>query len=286
MSQVEHRVRSLAPERLDQALPRVVAGLSRGAARRLIASGAVFLNGRRCRVASRLVRPGDRLRVDTAPATPVAGPLTVLHADDELVCIDKPAGMPSAPTQRAAAGSALEVLRHQLRAAGHSLPDLWVVHRLDAATSGVLALARTRRAAAALSEAFRCQTAGKTYVALVDGIPPTEAGTIELPIRTGAGRAAVDSSGRPAHTAWQVIRRGRERALLELRPRTGRMHQLRVHLAAIGYPVVGDRLYGGSPAPRLMLHAAVLELPWPSAALRVAAPIPAAFDAMLGDPTG
>jgi RluA family pseudouridine synthase len=279
MASVEHLVRAEVPQRLDQALARAVAGLSRGAARRLIAAGAVFLNGQRCRVASRLARPGDRLRVDAEPAAPPAPQLVVLHADAGLVCVDKPAGMPSAPTQRAAAGTALEVLRAQLRVPGHAPPDLWVVHRLDAATSGVLAFARTRRAAAELSEAFRQQAALKTYVALVDRIPPADAGSIELPILSGGGRAAVAADGRPARTDWRVLQRGGERALLELQPRSGRMHQLRVHLAAIGHPVVGDRVYGGSRAPRLMLHAAQLVLPWQRGTLRITAPIPPEFEA-------
>jgi RluA family pseudouridine synthase len=231
--------------------------VSRSAARARIAAGAVFLNGQRCKVASRTVHSGDRLRVGELPtaAAPVA--LPVLHDDAALIAIDKPAGMPSAPTAQAAAGSAQTILEAQLGGGTH----LFVVHRLDAATSGVLLFARTRDAAAALSQAFADQQIGKRYLALVAAAPTAERGEIEMALGSARGRATLDPAGRPARTSWQVAERRADATLLAVEPHTGRLHQIRAHLAATGMPIIGDRLYGGRPAPRLMLHAAEVRLP-------------------------
>jgi 23S rRNA pseudouridine1911/1915/1917 synthase len=258
------------PDRLDRAVA-AAAAVSRNAARTLIADGAVFLNGRRCRVASRTVRPGDRLRVGGAePVAPAR--LPVLFEERGVVAIDKPAGMPSAPTRRAAAGTALAALaaqRPQATAGG-----LWPVHRLDAATSGVLLFATTRAAAAAVSAAFRARRVRKTYLALVAGVPAAAAGVIEQALAARAGRACVDPCGRPARTGWRVAERRGERTLLAVEPETGRLHQIRAHLAAIGHPIVGDRLYGGPPAERLMLHAWSITVPLADGEITVTAPWP------------
>lgn len=259
-----------APDRLDRAVA-VAAAVSRTAARALIAAGAVFLNGQRCRVASRTVRPGDRLRVGAAPAAAAAPPtgVPVLFEGRGVVAIDKPAGMPTAPTRQAASGTAVAALAAQ-RVGGR----LWVVHRLDAATSGVLLFATTRAAAAALSAAFRDRRARKTYLALVAGTPAGAEGVIELPLATRAGRARVDPRGRPARTAWCVRAKRGATTLLAVEPETGRLHQIRAHLAALGHPVVGDRLYGGPPGPRLMLHARAITVPLADGDLTVTAPWP------------
>jgi 23S rRNA pseudouridine1911/1915/1917 synthase len=271
-----HTVPADLADRLDRTLPRLVPDLSRGAARRLIAAGAVFLNGRRCRVASRTVRPGDRLRVESSvPARGAATELAILYANDELIAVDKPAGMPSAPTRAAAAGTALELLRAQLRRRDGQPARLWSVHRLDTDTSGVLLFARSRAAAAALSAAFRSRGVVKTYRARVVGRPPTRTGSIEQPLVDRAGRAAVDPRGRQARTDWRSIGECENHTVVEVTPHTGRMHQIRVHLTALGCPIVGDRSYGGPPAPRLMLHALSVDVPWRGKRLRIDAPVPA-----------
>lgn len=252
-------------DRLDRAVA-AAAAVSRTAARALIAAGAVFLNGRRCRVASRTARPGDRLRVGRAP-TSRAAPLPVLYEGHGVVAIDKPAGMPSAPTRQAASGTALSLLGAQ-----RGGRPLWVVHRLDAAASGVLLFATTRAAAAALSAAFREHRVEKSYLALVDGVPDAPAGVIEQPLAARAGRARVDPRGRPARTAWRVEAGRGATAVLAVEPSSGRLHQIRAHLAAAGHPIVGDRLYGGSPAPRLMLHARAIALSVAGHRLAVSAP--------------
>lgn len=267
-------------ERLDKALHQLFVDLSRTEARRLIAAGAVFVDGRRTRVASRPVGPGAVLRVAPAtPAPPHRPPLAVLYAGRDCIAIDKPAGMPSAPTRSAAAGTALEELQLQLRAAGEPAA-LWVVHRLDTGTSGVLLFARNKAAAARLSAAFREHRVHKLYVARIAGAPEEPAGRIELPLATRRGRAVVAEDGRPALTEWRVLRRDGASTLLELQPHSGRLHQIRAHLQAIGHPILGDRAYGGRAAPRLMLHAAALELPGDDGAppLLIRAPVPARLD--------
>ncbi|MEO8605967.1 MAG: RluA family pseudouridine synthase [bacterium] len=262
------------PERLDRAVA-AVAEVSRTAARGLIAAGAVFLNRQRCKVASRTVRPGDRLRVGSAIGEPPAAPLlSILYEAADVVAIDKPAGMPSAPTQQAATGTALAALTAQMTAPGGSAPRLWVVHRLDAATSGVLVFATTQAAAAELSEAFRLQRVRKRYLALVAAAPSTAEGRIELALGAQRGRAVVEASGRAALTLWRVRERRATATLLEVEPQSGRMHQIRVHLAAIGHPILGDRLYDGPPAPRLMLHAAAVTLARADGDVCIEAPAP------------
>ncbi len=264
--------------RLDQAVAAVCPDLSRGAARRLIAAGWVLLNGARCRVAGRLVRGGDRVRLEEPADDVAAAALPILFEDESLVAVDKPAGMPSAPTREGAAGTALDVLREQLRRRhGRSVP-LWLVHRLDAGTSGVLVFARTRSAAAKLSDLFRRRRVSKVYAAVVSG-EMAGSGRIDLPIEARSGRAKIAPAGRPAATVWEVVGRQPGRTVVELRPLTGRMHQLRLHLSAVGHPVCGDRSYGGPTAPRLMLHARSLELSHPKrgAALRIDSPLPPGF---------
>jgi 23S rRNA pseudouridine1911/1915/1917 synthase len=252
-------------DRLDRVLARLVPDLSRGAARRLIADGRIFLDGARCKVASRVVHPGSVLRVATAelPAGDVGAPLAILHEDAELVAIDKPAGMPSAPTRTAAAGTALTTLEAQLRARDGRPTRLAVVHRLDAGTSGVLLFAKTRTAAAALGAAFAEGRIEKEYLARVASAPAAPHGRIDLALASHGRRAHVSASGRAARTDWEIAGGDAYGTWLRLWPHTGRMHQLRVHLQAIGHPIAGDRAYGGPPAPRLMLHAARLVLPHP-----------------------
>lgn len=249
-----HLVHAGPADRLDRAVA-AAAAISRTAARDLIAAGAVFLNGRRCKVASRTVHSGDRLRVGSVPPAAAPAGLPILFEGDGLLAIDKPAGMPSAPTRTAASGTALTTLQ---AARGHR--PLWLVHRLDAPASGVLLFATTRAAAAALSAAFRARQVEKRYLALVDGSPAAEAGVVEEALLARAGRAYVDRRGRPARTAWRVAERRGATTLLVVEPSTGRLHQIRAHLAAIGHPIVGDRVYGGSPAARLMLHARDLDV--------------------------
>jgi tRNA pseudouridine32 synthase/23S rRNA pseudouridine746 synthase len=200
---------------------------------------------------------------------------TVVFADACLLVVDKPSGMPSVPARTPLDPPCVAAML------GDDYGPVEAVHRLDRDTSGLLVLARTAAARALLGRSFESREVRKGYEALVHGLPPQATGEIALPL--GADPAAppkqrVDPiGGRPAHTRWRLLARGfvagmgsqrppYEAALLALEPTTGRSHQLRVHLAWLGMPIVGDRLYGPSPpvASRLLLHAARLELPHPA----------------------
>jgi len=166
-----------------------------------------------------------------------------------------------------------------------------LVHRLDQGTSGVIVAAKTQPVAAMLSGAFAGRDVQKTYLALVKGrLPDTEEGVIDAPLvkveEGGKARMLVAKPGRKgaqaARTGWRVLAREGAFALMQMSPETGRMHQIRVHLMSLGCPILGDALYGEgqATAPRLMLHAAKLELPHPEGGKRVLeAPVPADFKA-------
>ncbi|MDP4299912.1 RluA family pseudouridine synthase [Leptothrix discophora] len=194
-------------------------------------------------------------------------PLVVLHQDDHLLVFDKPAGLPSVPGRG-------ESLQDCLSARAQAIwPDARVVHRLDMATSGVIVMARGADALRRLSLAFEQRRVRKHYEAVVAGTPAEAAGTVDLPLICdwpNRPRQIVDPvQGKPSRTHWQRLDRdglpGTSRVRLE--PVTGRTHQLRVHLLALGHPIVGDALYAPPEvlalSPRLLLHACRLELPHP-----------------------
>jgi tRNA pseudouridine32 synthase/23S rRNA pseudouridine746 synthase len=185
------------------------------------------------------------------------------YADESLIVVDKPAGLLAVPG-RGTAG--LDCVSRRVQTCW---ADAQIVHRLDMATSGVMVFARGSDAQRALSRAFESRQVDKRYVAVVQGLVSGASGAIDLPMRAdwpNRPRQMVDPvHGRASLTRWRVI--GRDAAnrttRLMLEPVTGRSHQLRVHLAAIGHPIVGDILYGGPAARRLMLHACAIELPHP-----------------------
>jgi tRNA pseudouridine32 synthase / 23S rRNA pseudouridine746 synthase len=187
-----------------------------------------------------------------------------LHEDGSLLAIDKPAGMLSVPG-RGEANHDCVALRVQA-----DVPDALVVHRLDQATSGVMLFGRGAAVQRALSIAFAERHVAKRYEAVVHGLVATDRGEIDLPLLTdwpNRPRQKVDhAAGKPSLTRWRVLSRdaASKTTRLQLEPVTGRSHQLRVHLAAIGHAIVGDTLYAPPPhAPRLMLHACELRLPHP-----------------------
>lgn len=265
---------SAAGQRLDHALPAMFPELSRRKARLLIERGAVYLDGRRCRVASRLLRAGARLRVHAgAPAAAGPSELRVLWEGEGLVALDKAPGVPVAPTRASAVGTLLHALA---RRSGRSLREIHPVHRLDTPTSGVVLVALDAAAAGFLGRALQEGRVRKTYVARVAGRPEHETGEWSWPLREESpGFVRVDSGGKPALTRYRVVRGEGGTALLELEPVTGRTHQLRVHAARAGCPILGDRKYGGPEAPRLMLHAWRIAFPLPSGGERtVESPLP------------
>jgi len=185
-----------------------------------------------------------------------------LHVDQHLIVLDKPAGLLAVPGRTEADCLAA---RAQAR-----WPDALVVHRLDMATSGLMVLARGVAAQRRLGAAFAERRVHKTYVAVVHGLVAGDAGEIDLPLAADwprRPRQQVDwQRGKPALTRWRVLARdaAATRTRLALEPVTGRSHQLRVHLQALGHPIVGDALYGQAEGERLLLHAQQLGLPHPA----------------------
>lgn len=218
--------------RLDQAVAARYPDISRRKARELIAEGRVLLNQRRVSVASREV--GDRDEVAVVEEKPS---LAVIASTSDWIAVDKPAGMPTQPERDRKQLSLEEALRVEHK-------NIWLVHRLDTPTSGVVIFARTQAAAAKLSQLFRDGEIEKTYLARVTP-PITDRVVVDTPIDGKAALTEVEP-GDPAIVAIK----------------SGRTHQIRVHLASIGHPVDGDRRYGGASAKRLMLHAWKLQHPW------------------------
>jgi 23S rRNA pseudouridine1911/1915/1917 synthase len=287
-------------ERLDAALARMF-GLSRTAAADLITSGQVLIAGRPA-VKSDRVPAGEWLEV-TLPrpvtAVPVPQPvpgLAVVYEDGDIIVVDKPAGVAAHPTPGWTGPTVLE----GLLAAGHTIATSGaaerqgIVHRLDANTTGLMVLAKSERAYAALKRAFRERTVDKRYHALVQGHPDPLRGTIDAPIGrhpSGDGRFAVIAGGRPSVTHYDTVEAFRGASLAEVILETGRTHQIRVHMAALRHPCVGDRLYGADPdlAARLgltrqWLHAVRLGFAHPADGRQVefTSGYPADLDAALG----
>ncbi|MDB4979699.1 MAG: pseudouridine synthase, RluA family [Myxococcales bacterium] len=233
--------------RLDHFLKRRIGRLSRTKIQTIIETQISFPDGRRVRPAA-AVRAGDVLLLRRpAPNEPdVPREFGILYEDEEVLAIDKPAGLPMHTTAKFWRNTLTALLRERYPA-----EPMQIAHRIDRETSGVLLVARTSNAASVLSSAFERRQVSKTYLALVKGAPPDE-GVIDLPLKLletpthlMMGGAA---DGLPAVTRFHVVRRFAEHALCEAHPETGRQHQIRVHFASLGHPIVGDKLYGASEA--------------------------------------
>ena len=276
-------------------------GLSRAFVQKLIGEGRLTQDGRPLR-ANAGVAAGATLVLDVPEvvAPPVAGeslPLSVLYEDDDLLIVDKPHGMVTHPSAGHQAGTLVNALLGRAEGseyggiAGGARPG--IVHRLDRDTSGLLMVARHDRAQAALMEALKARRVKKTYLALVGGSVAATVGRVEAPIGRDPRnrlRMAVVPDGRAATTGYRVRERYRDWTLLEVDLVTGRTHQIRVHLAAIGHAVAGDPLYATGDARRgpeglgrLFLHSWRLELAAPSDGhlIRVTAPLPPELEGVL-----
>lgn len=264
-----------AGERLDRFLAPRLAEFSRSGVQRLIQAGVVLLNGKAARPSARL-KAGDTIEVEVPAVLPPTAepedlPLEILLEDESFVVIDKAPGMAVHPGRGRPGGTIANAVAFR-----YGNPDRGyrpgIVHRLDLETSGVMVIARTEAAHARLADAFRLREVRKEYRALVFGEPAFDEDTIDLPLGRDLahpGRMAVRfDAGREARTDIEVLERLGRAAHLLCRPRTGRTHQIRVHLANQGHPLLGDSIYAGrrkppAPVPRLMLHAHRLVFPNP-----------------------
>ncbi len=266
--------------RLDKYVAEHCPELSRTQVQRLIADGYIKVNDRAAKSGLKL-SAGDRLSISIPPPSPTtlppeAIPLNIVYENDDLLVIDKPAGLTVHPAPGHPGGTlANAIVSHLSRLPFQAWKGDWwrpgIVHRLDKDTSGLMVVAKNSLAHANLTAQFKARSVVKAYLALVRGHLTPEDGIIEAPIgrdRRHRERMAIvaEDKGREARTQYHVASYIGKYTLLEVRPETGRTHQIRVHLAAIGYPVVGDKVYGvKSPhLSRQFLHASRLGFTLPS----------------------
>jgi 23S rRNA pseudouridine1911/1915/1917 synthase len=264
-------------ERLDRVIPAHVQDLSRATAQRLIKTGEITVNGRPS-------RPSYRVQVDDEvvvrvpaempePVIPEDIPLDIIYEDDVLLVVNKPAGMVVHPALGHTSGTLVNaILAHCPQIAEVGGPDrAGIVHRLDKDTSGLILIAKDEATHAALQRQFKRRQVAKSYLALVEGQVQPREGVIEAPVgrdKRQRKKMAVVRSGRRARTMYRAVEYFADHTLLEVRPHTGRTHQVRVHLAWLGYPVVGDAVYGRRRQrllrSRHFLHAARLRFTHPT----------------------
>ncbi len=256
----------LAGQRLDLALAAVLSWRSRASIHRLIDGGFVQLDGRNV-AASRRVRVGETIVVDIPP-NPQANPdpganveFGILYEDQWMIAVDKPAGMAVHPSGRRLDGTLIHALHRRYRNPGDPEHDVVprLLHRIDVETSGLVAVGLDEQFHHLVARQFEDREVQKSYLAVVHGRPAQAEGTVDAPIvpdKSSAVRLKLttsrDGSGLPAVTHYREVGHRGEFTLLEVRPKTGRTHQIRVHMAAIGCPLVGDKLYGGDE--QLFLH--------------------------------
>ncbi len=288
VAEPERTVEGPAPAgRADLAVA-AIAGISRAHAQRLLGDGRALVGGARRRSSDRLTGGELITVVLTAPPDeslePESIPLEVVYEDGAMLVVDKPAGLVVHPSAGHAGGTLVNALLGRARDRGEPLGSIagvgrpGIVHRLDKDTSGLIVVAKTDAAQAALTAQFADRSVDKEYLALVRGTPPAARGRIEAPIGRDPRdrqRMAVVAGGREAVSEYEAIVAGGGYSLLALHPRTGRTHQIRAHLAYLGLPIAGDLRYGGKEGPgglrRQFLHAARLALSRPSDDRRLSA---------------
>ena len=293
MTDVHNLVVDRGGERLDVFVARRLPELTRSRVRRLIDAGLVAIDGRPAAKAGVRLEPGQAVRLTLPPPAPSELepepiPLRIVYEDDDLLVVDKPAGMTVHPSP----GHSRHTLVHAVLAHCPNLSGIGgegrpgIVHRLDKDTSGLIIVAKHDAAHVSLARQLKERRVEKTYLALVEGRVEPKAGVIDGPIGRHPRhrkKMAVVERGREARTRYRLLREVDGRSLVEVRPETGRTHQIRVHLASIGHPVVGDALYGGkgwaaSSLGRQFLHAQRLAFRHPRTGDRLELEAPLAED--------
>ena len=280
-------------DRADKAVARQFPDAGRRQLAALFDDGGVRIAGKRAKKGDR-VAPGDVIELARAPVSgaalrplpdlDAAARIAVVLERADLVVIDKPAGMPSQPLRAGELGTVANAIAArwpECAAIGDDPRDGGLVHRLDIATSGLLVAARTADAYRALRDAFGAGQVAKSYLAITDGSPVSR--ECDAPLAQRGKRVAVDhTDGLAAYTGFAIERASPSHALVRCTAQTGRMHQVRAHLAHLGSPITGDTLYGGTAADGgFYLHAATIELPLVGE--RVEAVLPARFIAALAE---
>ncbi len=294
MSQFLQLEAEASADRLDRYLAAQLSDLSRARLQKLIAEGWVQMNGVVCTSKKVGVELGDLIQIEIPEAVPIALepeaiPLDILYEDDDLIIVNKPAGMVVHPSIGHYSGTLVNAL---LAHCGNTLPGIngvqrpGIVHRLDKDTTGAIVIAKTEAAMVSLQAQFKVKTARRTYLAIVQGVPKTETGTVDEPIgrhpidRQKMAVVPVDRGGRRAITHWQVLERLGPHTLVQFDLETGRTHQIRVHAASLNWPVVGDQTYGKNTVkpkvklPGQALHAWRLRLIHPTTGSEVEAIAP------------
>jgi len=275
-------------QRLDRFLSEALPDVSRGEVQRWIADGRVHTPGLKMKPSARLPFGAEvTVTLPEAKAAPPAAqaiPLDILFEDEAILVLNKPAGLVVHPAAGHAQGTLVNALLHHcpsLAALHSERPG--IVHRLDRDTSGVMVVAKTQTALQVLQGQFQARRVEKVYRALVYGVPTAPQGIIDVPLGRDPRhrqRFAPLPDGKPARTRYAVVQTFAGYGLLDVRPETGRTHQIRVHLAWLGHPVVGDALYGrrrtSLPLRRQFLHAARLRFDHPLTGRRLtfSAPLP------------
>jgi 23S rRNA pseudouridine1911/1915/1917 synthase len=284
-------------KRLDAFLHERLPEFSRSRLQSWIKEGRVLVNDASVRP-SYLMRGAENVSVAPAELPPLKAqaeelPLKILYQDDDVVVVDKPAGMVVHAGAGHASGTLVNALLHHFGSLSSVNGDLrpGIVHRLDRETSGVLVVARTDRAHQSLAAQFHDRKVEKVYLAVVNGRMKTKTGRITLPIaRDSVRRTRMTTKlllGRSALTEYQVLEEFKNASYLRVRIGTGRTHQIRVHLASLGHPIVGDKLYGAPPPPfslpRFFLHAHYLAFHSPSTGelIKIESPLPPELTAFL-----
>lgn len=288
-------------ERLDLWVASQLPDMSRSRIQKIIESGGVLLNGETCATKKAKLKKGDRLTI-TIPApqtlslTPEDIPLDILYEDEHLLIINKPAGLVVHPSAGHDEGTLVHaLLSHCTDLAGiGGVERPGIVHRLDKDTTGAIVVAKTDQAHQNLQAQIKAKTARREYLGIVYGAPREAAGTIDLPLgrhpvdRKKQAVVPVERGGRPAVTHWQVQERLGNYTVMRFELETGRTHQIRVHSAEMGHPIVGDVVYGrgrsvGVNLPGQALHAWRLTLAHPVTGdpLQAVAPIPETFATLL-----